>query len=249
MNKNESFIDQIITNMSEKSNRNGTIAKRIEAADHETVANRIAIVWDDLGRERRVAKTESVRNGQPMRELTEKPEHMLSLIQQTMNNCCWSARTVINAGKSQDLANGLDFSQSIAEQAGNIASSRIVDVESTLMNDFSVLNELHSWLCSQMNYMADLDPLFLYAEKEEIEEGVWEHTHMCMDINDVLPILDEKIIELAEQGDTNITKFASTHVFGARQDAQQGAKQEAMPKEAGNRQDAKPSKKAARKVA
>jgi len=249
MNKNESFIDQIITNMSEKSNRNGTIAKRIEAADHETVANRIAIVWDDLGRERRVAKTESVRNGQKMRELTEKPEHMLSLIQQTMNNCCWSARTVINAGKSQDLANGLDFSQSIAEQAGNIASSRIVDVESTLMNDFSVLNELHSWLCSQMNYMADLDPLFLYAEKQEIEEGVWEHTHMCMDINDVLPILDEKIIELAEQGDTNITKFASTHVFGARQDAQQGAKQEAMPKEAGSRQDAKPSKKAARKVA
>ena len=27
MNKNESFIDQIITNMAEKSNRNGTIAK------------------------------------------------------------------------------------------------------------------------------------------------------------------------------------------------------------------------------
>jgi hypothetical protein len=230
MNKNESFIDQIITNMAEKSNRNGTIAKLVEAADHEVVANRIAIVWDDLGRARRVAKTQAVRNGQQMPELTEKPEHMLSLIQQAMNNCCWAARTVINAGKSKDLANGLDFSQSIADQAGNIASSRIVDVESALMNDFSVLNELHSWLCLEMNYMADLDPLFLYAEKQEIEEGIWEHTHMCMDINDVLPILDEKVIELAEQGDTNITKFASTHVFGAKQEA-------------------KPSKKAAKKKA
>ena len=36
MNKNESFIDQIITNMAEKSNRNGTIAKTcIEAAELE----------------------------------------------------------------------------------------------------------------------------------------------------------------------------------------------------------------------
>ena len=234
MNKNESFIDQIITNMAEKSNRDGTIARRIEAIELEHIANRMARAWDDLGTERRVAKTESVRNGQPMRELTEKPEHMLSLIQKAMNNCCWAARTVINSGKQTDLANGLDFSQSVAEQAGNIASSRIIDVESTLMNDFSILNELHSWLCSRMNYMANLDPLFLYAEKREIEEGVWEHIHMCMDINDVLPILDEKALEIAEQGDTNVTKFASTHVFGAKQEA---------------KQEAKPSKKAAKKKA
>ena len=47
---------------------------------------------------------------------------------------------------------------------------------------------------------------------------------MCMDINDVLPILDEKVLELAEQGDTNITKFASTHVFGAKQEAKPAKK-------------------------
>ena len=57
---------------------------------------------------------------------------------------------------------------------------------------------------------------------------------MCMDINDVLPILDEKALEIAEQGDTNVTKFASTHVFGAKQEA---------------KQEAKPSKKAAKKKA
>jgi len=170
MNKNESFIDQVITNMSEKKNRNGAIARLVDSADHELAANRIAVVWDNLNDKRAAAKVEAVRSGNPAPEMLEKPEHVLSFIQQVMNTSCWAARRVIGSGKKTDLANGLDFSQSVAEQAGNIASSRIIDVEATLMDDFGILNELHSWLCSEMNYMTDLDPLFLFSEKVCIDE-------------------------------------------------------------------------------
>ena len=219
MNKNESFIDQVITNMSEKKNRNGAIARLVDSADHELAANRIAVVWDNLNDKRAAAKVEAVRSGNPAPEMLEKPEHMLSFIQQVMNTSCWAARRVIGSGKKTDLANGLDFSQSVAEQAGNIASSRIIDVEATLMDDFGILNELHSWLCSEMNYMTDLDPLFLFSEKVCIDEeqNIWEHTHMCMDINDVLPILDEKFLEISAEAAAKKKTHAATHIFGAKQ--------------------------------
>jgi len=214
---NSTFISQVITNMASNKNRTGAIAKLVDAADAPLAANRIALVWDQLSKQRKNAKIQSVRSGVPAPEMTEKPEHMLSFVQNVMNASCWAARRVINSGKQTDLANGLDFSQSVAEQAGQLESARITDVECTLMDDFSILNELHSWLCGQMNYMTDLDPLFLFAEKEEVSEGVWEHTHMCMDINDVLPLLDEKALELAELADTKATQHATTHVFGEKQ--------------------------------
>lgn len=219
MNKNESFIDQVITNMSEKKNRNGAIARLVDSADHELAANRIAVVWDNLGDKRAAAKVEAVRSGNPAPEMLEKPEHILPFIQQVMNTSCWAARRVIGSGKQTDLANGLDFSQSVAEQAGNIASSRIIDVEATLMDDYDILNELHSWLCSEMNYMTDLDPLFLFSEKVCIDEkqNIWEHTHMCMDINDVLPILDEKFLEISAEAAAKKKTHAATHIFGAKQ--------------------------------
>lgn len=219
MNKNESFIDQVITNMSEKKNRNGAIARLVDSADHELAANRIAVVWDNLNDKRAAAKVEAVRSGNPAPEMLEKPEHILPFIQQVMNTSCWAARRVIGSGKQTDLANGLDFSQSVAEQAGNIASSRIIDVEATLMDDYDILNELHSWLCSEMNYMTDLDPLFLFSEKVCIDEeqNIWEHTHMCMDINDVLPILDEKFLEISAEAAAKKKTHAATHIFGAKQ--------------------------------
>lgn len=214
---NSTFINNVVTNMSSNKNRNGAIARLVDAADAPLAANRIAIVWDQLAKQRKQAKIESVRTGVPAQEMTEKPEHMLSFVQNVMNACCWSARRVINSGKQTDMANGLDFSQDVAEQAGNIESARIKDVELTLMDDFSILNELHTWLCSEMNYMTDLDPLFLFAEKEEVDEGIWELKHMLMDLNDVLPVLDEKVLELAEESEGKVTQFAASHEFGAKQ--------------------------------
>jgi len=214
--ENSTFISQVITNMASNKNRTGKLAELVDSQNHELAANRVAMAWDQLAKQRKAANIDAVRSGVPAKEMTEKPEHFLSFIQNVMNASCWSARRVIKSGQQTDLANGLDFSQSVAEQAGQLESARIKDVECTLMDDFAVLNELHSWLCSQMNYMSDLDPLFLFAEKEEVSEGVWEHTKMLMDFNDVLATLDEKALELAEQADTKTTVHAAEHVFGAK---------------------------------
>jgi hypothetical protein len=226
---NVTFIDTVITNMSSSKNRNGAIAKLVDANDAPLAANRIANVMIDLDEKRQASRLEAVRAGTPIPEMTEKPEHMLSFVQQVMNNCCWAARKVANSGKQRDMANGLDFSQSVAEQAGNIASAALADVEVTLMDDFQILNELHSWMCSEMNYMTDLDPLFLFAEKECVDEEqqVYEHTHMIMDFNDMLAVLDEKSIELNELRDTKKREHAATHVFGAKQKPKAASKKAA----------------------
>jgi len=226
---NITFIDTVITNMSSNKNRTGTIANLVDANHAPLAANRIANVMLDLAEKRQTARLEAVRAGIQPPELTEKPEHMLSFVQQVMNNCCWAARRVANSGKQRDMANGLDFSQSVAEQAGNITSAALADVEVTLMDDFQILNELHSWMCSEMNYMTDLDPLFLFAEKECVDEEqqVYEHTHMVMDFNDMLAVLDEKSIEFNELKDTKKREHASTHVFGAKQKPKAASKKAA----------------------
>lgn len=222
---NVTFIDTVITNMTSNKNRNGAIAKLVDSNDAPLAANRIANVMLDLAEKRQAARIDAVRSGVPAPEMTEKPEHMLSFVQQVMNSSCWAARRVANSGKQRDMANGLDFSQSVAEQAGNIASAALADVEVTLMDDFQILNELHSWMCSEMNYMTDLDPLFLFAEKECIDEEqqVYEHTHMIMDFNDMLSVLEEKSKELGELANTKKRDHASTHVFGAKQEPKKKA--------------------------
>mgnify|MGYP000037924970 FL=1 len=216
---NVTFIDTVITNMSSSKNRTGTIANLVDANHAPLAANRIANVMLDLAEKRQASRLEAVRAGTPIPEMSEKPEHMLSFVQQVMNNCCWAARKVANSGKQRDMANGLDFSQSVAEQAGNIESAALRDVEVTLMDDFQILNELHSWMCSEMNYMTDLDPLFLFAEKECVDEEqqVYEHTHMIMDFNDMLSVLAEKSLEFGAQAKAKKREHASTHVFGAKQ--------------------------------
>jgi hypothetical protein len=220
---NVTFIDTVITNMSSNKNRNGAIARLVDSQDAPLSANRIAMAWDVLTKKRKQANLEAIRSGVPAPAMTEKPEHMLSFVQNVMNTSCWAARRVLNSGLQTDLANGIDFSQDVAAQAGDIESARFADIEVTLMDDFAILNELHSWLCSNMNYMTDLDPLFVFAEKVEVEEGVWEHAHMCMSFDDVLPVLEEKALELAEQADSKQTEHAATHVFGAKEPEKQAA--------------------------
>jgi len=215
MNKLSSFIDTVVTKAdSKQGGRNGIIAGMVQAQDADHVANRIAMTYVALVNRRKRLRAESVRAGVPIEIMSVKPEHMLGFVQSMMNNCCWAARTVIRAGQVEEQANGLDFSQSVAEQAGFLETPTYRNVEVTLLDDWATLNELHSWLCSHMSYMIDLEPLYLYAEKAEVEPGVWEHVHQLMDLPDVLVALDEKALELAELADTKIVDFAARHQFG-----------------------------------
>jgi hypothetical protein len=216
MNNVSSFIDTVVTKAdSKQGGRNGIIAGMVQRQDAEHVANRIALTFVALNNERRRRRIESVRQGVPIEIMSEKPEHMLSFVQSMMNNCCWAARAVVRSGQAEEQANGIDFSQSVAEQAGLLETACIHNCDDTLMDDWATLNELHTWLCTQMNYMTDLDPLFLYAEKAEVEPGVWEHVHQLMDFPYVLIALDDKVLELAEKKDDVLVDYANKHVFGS----------------------------------
>ena len=216
MNNVSSFIDTVVTKAdSKQGGRNGIIAGMVQRQDAEHVANRIALTFVALNNERKRRRIESVRQGVPIEIMSEKPEHMLSFVQSMMNNCCWAARAVIRSGQAEEQANGIDFSQSVAEQAGLLETACMHNCEDTLMDDWAILNELHTWLCGQMSYMTDLDPLFLYAEKAEVEPGVWEHVHQLMDLPDILVALDEKVLELVEQKDEVLVDYASNHQFGS----------------------------------
>jgi len=219
MTKQVTFLNEVISKMTGNDNRNGAIAKLVESQDKPLAANRIAVTFDQLGEQRTKARLEAIRTGVQAPEVELKPEHMLSFVQNVMNSSCWAARRAITAGVQTDQANGLDFSQSVAEQVANLESASIHDVEATLMDDFAILNELHTWLCNRMSYMADLDPLFLFAEKVCVDEerNIWEHTHMIMDFNDVLPVLDERALEIAEKAAEKQSEEAATHVFGGNQ--------------------------------
>ena len=216
MNNVSSFIDTVVTKAdSKQGGRNGIIAGMVQRQDAEHVANRIALTFVALNNERRRRRIESVRQGVPIEIMSEKPEHMLSFVQSMMNNCCWAARAVVRSGQAEEQATGIDFSQSVAEQAGLLETACMHNCDDTLMDDWATLNELHTWLCTQMNYMTDLDPLFLYAEKAEVEPGVWEHVHQLMDFPYVLVALDEKVLELAEKKDDVLVDYANKHVFGS----------------------------------
>jgi len=216
MNKISSFIDTVVTKAdSKQGKRDGIIAGMVQRQDAEHVANRIALTFIALRDERKLRRIDSVRRGVPIEIMSEKPEHMLSFVQNMMNNCCWAARTVIRSGQAEEQANGIDFSQSVAEQAGLLETACMHNCEDTLMDDWAILNELHTWLCGQMNYMTNLDPLFLYSEKTEVEPGVYEPVHQLMDLPDILVALDEKALELAEQKDQVLVDYASNHQFGS----------------------------------
>lgn len=211
-----SFLDKALTDMSEGSNRNAVIAGLVQSQNHAEPANRIALEFLDLQKQRTTNRIDAIKAGTEVPVMEVKPEHMLSFVQQLMNKCCWNGRRIANTNKNEDFANGIDFSQAVADQEANLESNAVQDVRTTIHDDFNVLNELHSWLCGKCNYMTDLDPLFLFAQKTEVSDGVWEFTHQLMDFDDVVPVLEEINLELQEAAEGKQVDFATNHTFGAK---------------------------------
>ena len=211
-----SFLDNALTEMSENTNRNGVIAGLVQGQPHDQPANRILLTFVELNQLRKTNRIAAIRAGTEIPVMEVKPEHVLSFVQQLMNKCCWNGRRVVNAGVTEDFANGIDFSMPVAEQAANLDSDSAAAVRNTIHDDFNVLNELHSFLCLKCNYMTDLDPLYLFAQKAEVADGVWEFTHQVMDFDDVLPVLEDISLDLQEAAELEEGNFARDHVFGAK---------------------------------
>jgi hypothetical protein len=200
---NNSFIESAISKLAEQKSSTGRAARIVEAQDHKNPANRIALAYLKLSRERleaaKAEKTTGIRGRDPI----VKPEAMLSFVQNVMNQVCWNARRLVIANSAEDFGNGIDFSQDAAEQTG--VSSKTENVSQFVDDDFMTLNNVQTWLGAQMPYLNDIEPLFYFAQSEEID-GEWEQTHQSMNFYDAQCAMTE-IIESLD--DKNVIKQRS----------------------------------------
>jgi|SaaInlV_100m_DNA_5_1039725.scaffolds.fasta_scaffold24322_2 hypothetical protein len=213
----QTFLNSVVESMESRKTTDGTIAKYInKVADHDDVANRIAIARHQLATERS-RNMEMAKLGAETAELPFKPEVLLSFTQRVMNQACWAARRVLRSGQAEDMGTGIDFSQDVAEQAAGLESAARELVECTLMDDFQTLNNLHNFLQSKMSYLDNVEPLFLFAESVKVEDGVYEPVNQLMDFDDVMSMLDERSLEIQEKqeaedykeaADTNFSDFS-----------------------------------------
>lgn len=183
-----SFVADAIVAMSEKQNMNGDVARLILKQDHAQPANQIALTYLSLANQRqdaaRAEKDTGVRGIDPI----VKPEYMLTFVQAVMNQVCWNGRRLFIANSAEDFANGIDFSQDVAEQVGvSVENSNISEI---IDDDFMTLNNVHTWLAAQMSYLTQIDPLFHFSQTEKIDDE-WVTTHQCTSFHDAFDVMNE----------------------------------------------------------
>lgn len=190
---NNSFIAEAVVAMSEKSNLNGIVANEVLKQVHANTANQIALTYLQFARERQEAARAEKQTGVRGNDPVAKPEYMLTFVQALMNQICWSARRLFIANSAEDFANGIDFSQEVAEQVGvsvdNSHLSEIVD------DDFMTLNNLHTWLAGQMSYLTQIEPLFHFSQTEKVDDE-WVTTHQCTSFSDAFDVMTEIVEQL-----------------------------------------------------
>ena len=186
------LIESVVVNMSEKQNMNGDVARAVLKQDHKNVANQIALTYLQFNRERidaaRAEKQTGVRGNDPI----AKPEFMLSFIQAVMNNICWGARRLHIANSAEDFANGIDFSQDVADELNIDNTAHLAEL---VDEDFMTLNNLHTWLAGQMDYLNDIQPLFHFSQSEKIDDE-WVTTHQCTSFDDAFTVMTEIVESL-----------------------------------------------------
>jgi len=187
-----SFISDAIVAMSEKQNMNGDAARIVLKQDHAKPANQIALTYLSLNNQRQEAIREEKTTGVRVDPVV-KPEYMLTFVQSLMNQICWSGRRLFIANSAEDFANGIDFSQDVAEQVGvSVDNSHISEV---IDDDFMTLNNLHTWLAAQMSYLTNIEPLFHFSQTEKIDDE-WVTTHQCTSFDDAFDVMTEIVESL-----------------------------------------------------
>lgn len=192
-NLTNSFIEAAIARMSDTLNMNGDAAREVLKQDHKNPANQIALCYLSLNRQRLEAAREEKDTGVRGNDPIVKPEFMLSFVQSLMNQVCWNSRRLYLSSTNEDLANGIDFSQDVAEQVGvSVDNGHIAEL---VDDDFMTLNNLHTWLAGQMSYLTNIEPLFHFAQSEKIDD-VWVVTHQCTSFDDAMVVMTEIIEKL-----------------------------------------------------
>ncbi len=196
------LISQAIHKMSEERNDYGDIAKVVIDADHLNILNRIALTHSQFARQRKEAaraeKATGVRGVDPI----AKPEKMISFIQRLMNNVCWAARRYqLAIADSDEVTNGIDFSQDVAEQVGlNVAAKNLTtEVDEAYLQLTNVLGHI----AGKMTYLNDIDSLYYFAQNQEVDAAdggsTWVPRYQCLTYGDSEVAMAEVIQELEEK--------------------------------------------------
>jgi hypothetical protein len=207
-----SFVADAVVKMADARNMNGDAAREVLKQDHKNPANQIALCYLSLNRQRleaaRQEKDTGVRGNDPI----VKPEYMLTFVQSLMNQICWNGRRLFIANSAEEFANGIDFSQDVAEQVGvSVNNSHISEI---IDDDFMTLNNLHTWLAGQMSYLTSIEPLFHFSQTEKIDDA-WVVTHQCTSFDDAMVVMTEIVEQLDVDATVKQREEAATIDFSA----------------------------------
>jgi hypothetical protein len=218
-----SFIDGAITANSIKKSSFGKATALVENRNEEHFTNRIGGAWAALINDRNnLRKLDETDNGIRVKSMPIKPEMFLSLCQFLMNQACWSARRYIRADEQTKIGElirgvtGVDFSQDVAEEAG-IEPMDLTEIEITLDEDFMCMMRLHSYMATKMNYLSNIEDLYLFADREQ-EGEVWKLTGAAMTFEEARDLMDGTVIKMREREEKNLTESMTTTDFTGKTD-------------------------------
>tara|TARA_B110000967_G_scaffold208916_1_gene262821 strand:- start:2599 stop:2976 length:378 start_codon:yes stop_codon:yes gene_type:complete len=102
---------------------------------------------------------------------------------------------------SDEVTNGIDFSQNVAEQTGvNVAAKNVsAEVDEAYLQLTNVL----AHIAGKMTYLNDIDSLYYFAQNQEVEgldgRPTWVPRYTCLTYQDSEIAMAEVISELDEK--------------------------------------------------
>jgi hypothetical protein len=191
---NYPLIDAAMSDISDGKDTNAQFASLIQSQDHDHIGNRILLTAVQLQNERKEAK-------QRNEEVTYKPEYLFTFVEQLMNKVCWNARRYIqsvNQAAANEMANGIDFSEDIAEQI-NIEPTDLQGVETEVADAHEMLNKVQVVLGQHMSYIDREGELAMFTQREPNEVGKWTTTVSCDNFAEAQVAMNDFITKLEEQ--------------------------------------------------
>jgi hypothetical protein len=206
-----SFMDIAITNACNGKSSFAKATALVEAENAPHFANRIGGAWAKLVTSRNQLRIlDKEDNGTRAKDIPIKPEMFLSICQYLLNQACWAARRYLRAQQEnadQEKVNGvtgIDFSQDVAQE-DCIEPMSTQEIEESLATDFLAMLRLHSFMASKMNYLPEIEDLYLYAEREQ-EGEVWKITGSAMAFDEALDLMDEVLAKMNERQDAELVQ-------------------------------------------
>ena len=142
------------------------------------------------------------------------PIAFLDCIQSVMNKICGLARKDLNGARTEDVSNGIDFTQEHSDLVGfHVDPSHIEDL---VDSDLRVLNSLHCHIGQGMPYIDDVPLLRYHAESVKLEDGTWIKDNIADSFTDAAEILDVKGKEYAASQEDLRQGSSATIEFGTQ---------------------------------